>query len=259
MDLKNIIIDRVLDGIGEANNDILFRINQITNPSLNCTSESTDAVDALGIPITTFYRAKKAEFGAENALLDLDLAAEQFGTKKKVADAVNKIKTPKYEVITVEKGVTEYTLKKTPIEDLEYFYTLSGADSLGTKYTKGAAAAEHEFLYDSATATITIPSTISAGTQLFIKYTYESEVSNEIVNTAVNFPSAFKFTLRVLCCDACDPTVLRTAYIIFPNAKLSPDVDLNFTTDGTHNFTINCQTDYCDIEKRLFSIVVDED
>ena len=56
-DLNNFVIDRVVRGIavsqgdnaklGIAAGDVLFSINQITNPSLNCTSESTDAVDAL--------------------------------------------------------------------------------------------------------------------------------------------------------------------------------------------------------------------
>lgn len=258
MDFKNIIIDRVIDGIGEANGSILFRLNQITNPSLSCTSESTDAVDALGIPITTFYRAKTAEFSAENALLDLDLAAEQFGTKRVLASDTKTIVAPKYETITVEAGKVDYVLAETPTEDLAYFYTLSTADGLGDKFTKGAAASANEFAYDADTHTITIDASIPAGTRLFVKYDYNSTVANQVTNTAVDFPSAFKFTMRVLCCDVCDPTVMRVAYVIFPNAKLSPDVDMSFTTDGTHNFTINCQVDYCDPEKKLFYIVVDD-
>ncbi len=258
MDFKNIVIDRVIDGVAEAHNSILFRLNQITNPSLSCSSESTDAVDALGIPITTFYRAKSAEFSAENALLDLDLAAEQFGSKRQIASDTQTVIAPKYETITVETGKTAYVLAEIPVKPVEYFYSLSEADGLGDKYTKGAAAQGHEFLYDEDTHTITIAESVPAGTQLFVKYDYNSTTANSVVSTAVDFPSAFKFTLRVLCCDVCDPTTLHVAYIIFPNAKLSPDVELNFTTDGTHNFTINCQTDYCDREKKLFSIVVDK-
>ena len=63
-DLNNFVIDRVVRGIavsqgdnaklGIQAGDVLFSINQITNPSLNCTSESTDAVDALSVPIATF-------------------------------------------------------------------------------------------------------------------------------------------------------------------------------------------------------------
>lgn len=259
MEFKNIIIDRVIDGVAEAHNEILFRLNQITNPSLSCSSESTDAVDALGTPITTFYRAKTAEFSAENALFDLDLAAAQFGTTKVVADATNTVRTPKYETITVETGVTEYTLAEKPVEPITAIYVLTGADVLGQKYTKGVAATGKEFMYDESDYKITIPNDIEAGTVLWVKYEFESKTANSVVNTATNFPQAFKFTLRVLCCDACDPTTLRVAHVIFPNAKLSPDVELNFTTDGTHNFTINCQAEFCDKEKRLFYIVVDEE
>ena len=56
--------------LGISKGDVLFSINQITNPSLSCSSESTDAVDALNVPIATFYRAKNCEFSAENALFD---------------------------------------------------------------------------------------------------------------------------------------------------------------------------------------------
>lgn len=62
-DLNNFVIDRIVRGIAIAQDnkdtqalgvgagEILFSINQITNPSLSCTSESTDAVDALSVPI----------------------------------------------------------------------------------------------------------------------------------------------------------------------------------------------------------------
>ena len=66
------VIDRVTRGVALSQKDdsVLFSINQMQNVSLNCASESTDAVDALGTPIATFYRAKSAEFSAENAIFD---------------------------------------------------------------------------------------------------------------------------------------------------------------------------------------------
>ena len=55
-DLSNFVIDRVIRGMMVSNSDdsILWSINQITNPSLNVTTESADAVDALNTPIMTF-------------------------------------------------------------------------------------------------------------------------------------------------------------------------------------------------------------
>lgn len=49
------------------------------------------------------------------------------------------------------------------------------------------------------------------------------------------------------------------AYVIFNNAKLSPDFDWSIATDGTHPFSMKAQQDYCDKEKRLFSIVIPGD
>nr|DAQ11156.1 MAG TPA: hypothetical protein [Caudoviricetes sp.] len=44
------VIDRVIRGVALSQKDdsVLFSINQMQNVSLNCASESTDAVDALG-------------------------------------------------------------------------------------------------------------------------------------------------------------------------------------------------------------------
>ena len=87
-DINNFVIDRVIRGVALSQKDdsVLFSINQMQNVSLNCASESTDAVDALGTPIATFYRAKSAEFSAENAIFDMNLMATQLGTSKKVAE-----------------------------------------------------------------------------------------------------------------------------------------------------------------------------
>ena len=102
-DLNNFVIDRIIRGVALSQKDdsVLFSINQIQNASLNCASESTDAVDALGTPIATFYRAKTAEFSAENALFDMNLMATQLGTAKKVASAASKVTVPAMESFTV--------------------------------------------------------------------------------------------------------------------------------------------------------------
>lgn len=46
-DMNNFVIDRVVRGIALSQTDdsVMFALNQITNPSLSCSSESTDAVD----------------------------------------------------------------------------------------------------------------------------------------------------------------------------------------------------------------------
>lgn len=271
-DLNNFVIDRIVRGVALSQKDdsVLFSINQIQNASLNCASESADAVDALGTPIATFYRAKSAEFSAENALFDMSLMATQLGTKKKVAgkDGVSMIVVPAMESFTAVAG-GQYNLKHTPKSVIKEIYALNADSTFGSKYIAGSAPdAEHfaiaenviSILVNEDPATFGDPAKgIPVGTEMFVMYEYETENAVEVVNSATEFPVGCKFIMEVLGCDVCDQTNLVYAYVIFNNFKLSPDFDWSIATDGTHPFSGKAQQDYCDKEKRLFSIVIPGD
>lgn len=250
-DLNNFVIDRIVRGIavsqgdnaklGISAGDVLFAINQITNPSLSCTSESTDAVDALSVPIATFYRSKAAEFSAENALFDMNLLATQSGTKKKVASATNMIEAPCFETIDVEASKTAYTLGHTPMATPKV-YVLNGDGTLGEKVTIGSAAADKTIVISGKDVTLAAGG-YTEGAQLFFMYDYKADGTEgngavEVANTATNFPVGCKFIMEILGADVCDQTNLIYAYLIFPNAKLSPDFDWSIATDSTHPFSM---------------------
>ena len=248
-DLNNFVIDRIIRGVALSQKDdsVLFSINQIQNASLNCASESTDAVDALGTPIATFYRSKSAEFSAENALFDMNLMATQLGTTKKVASAGSKITVPAMESFTVVEGGT-YTLKHSPKVAPSEIYALNGDSTFGVKYTKATAASDVNF--SIADRTVTLPTLkekaedgLTVGTEMFVMYEYETENAVEVVNSATQFPVGCKFVMEVLGCDVCDQTNLIYAYVILNNAKLSPDFDWNIQTDSTHPFSMKAQQD----------------
>ena len=237
-DINNFVIDRIIRGVALSQEDdsVLFSINQIQNASLNCASESTDAVDAMGTPIATFYRAKTAEFSAENALFDMNLMATQLGTSKKVAGTededknIIKVIAPAMESFTV-KADGKYDLKHTPIAAPKEIYALNNDSTFGVKYSKEAAATDKAF--SIAGKTISLPTGVAAGTEMFVMYEYETENAVEVVNSAKNFPVGCKFVMEVLGCDVCDQTNLVYAYVVFNNAKLSPDFDWsnkNFAT-----------------------------
>lgn len=208
-DLNNFVIDRIIRGIALSQKDdsVLFSINQIQNASLNCASESTDAVDAMGTPIATFYRAKSAEFSAENALFDMNLMATQLGTTKTVASATSKVVTPAMESFTVEEG-GKYVLKHAPIAAPVEIYAINGDSTFGVKYAKETAASATTFAYVEADHSITLPTDLTVGTEMFVMYEYETENAVEVVNSAKNFPVGCKFVMEVLGCDVCDQTNL---------------------------------------------------
>ena len=256
VNLNNFIIDRVLRGVAQSQTDdsVLFAINQIQNPSLTCSSESTDAVDALGTPVATFYRSKTAEFSAENAIFDMNLLSVQVGANKKVADEKNKLTVPAFEKITIAKDQTTYTLKHTPKTAPGFCYLLNDDGTVGTKYTKADTAAADKFAI--STKTFTPPTGLSEGATLLVIYDYESTEGISVVNSAKKYPTGCKFTLEVLGCDVCDQTNLLFAYIIFPNFKLSPDFDWSIQTDGSHPFSGKAMQKYCEKENRLFEIII---
>ena len=216
-DLSNFVIDRVVRGIAVSQGDnvklginagdVLFSINQITNPSLSCTSESTDAVDALNVPIATFYRAKTAEFSAENALFDMNLLATQAGTTKKVASASSKIEAPCFQTIDISTG-TSYTLSHTPkTGTTPKVYVLNGDGTLGEKVEIDTTAAGKKIAIAGTTVTIVAGDAgYKEGEQLFFMYDYEADGTEgngavEVANSATNFPVGCKFIMEILGCD----------------------------------------------------------
>jgi hypothetical protein len=258
-DISNFVIDRVVRGIAVAQGDndklglkkgdVLFSINQIQEPSLNCASESTDAVDALNTPIATFYRAKSAEFSANNALFDMNLMATQVGTTKKTASTGAKITVPCFQTIDVTDG-TSYTLSHTPKANVTpKVYVLNGDGTLGEKVEIASSAAGKSIAVAGTTVTIVNgDGGYAAGDQIFFMYEYEADGSEgngavEVVNSATNFPVGCKFIMEILGCDVCDQTNLIYAYLVFNNAKLSPDFDWTISTDSNHPFSMKAMQD----------------
>lgn len=261
-DINNFVIDRVIRGIMTSTDDgsVMWSINQITDPSLSVTMETSEAVDAIGSRIATFNRGKAAEFSAQNSLFDLGLWAAQNGTEKEVASAENKIVAPIFETIEVPTNVTTpVTLKHTPTEIPKEIYQLKGDGTLGEKLIYGATAAAGKFTYDESTHAITFPAASTAGTQYFVQYEYESESAVAVTGNAVDFPKAGKFIMELLGTDVCNTTVLVHAYLVFPNAKLDGNVDVTFATDGNHPFTIQANQSYCDNQKVLFQLVIPDE
>jgi hypothetical protein len=262
--VNNFVIDHVLRGImTKKNGDYMWSINQISNPSLNVSlSDTAQAVDALGTPIVEFDRGRSAEFSAENSIFDLSLYAAQMGRGVEIAgEEVEGKKTvievPAFEEFEVD-GET-YVTKKAPIADLTKIYVLNQDGTLGKSYEVGTAS-DSAFAYDSETHTITLPTGLEKGTAMFVMYEYEAEENATAVTAdAINFPKAGVFTMEVLGTSVCDPDTLIHAFVKFPNAKLDGNVDYTFATDGTHPFTIKAMQEYCDREKKLFSIIIPEE
>ena len=249
INMNNFVIDRILRAVGKSKaGDVLFAINQVTNPSLSVTSETAEAVDALGSRIAVFNRAKSCEFSAENALFDMGLMAVQAGSKDGVIRGAVK-EVPAFD--SIEDG----NLAHTPVPaDAVKIYEVNGDGSFGAEVKKSAdGGTDGGFVLEGTTVT-----GLAEGKQYMAVYEYDATEAIAVVNSASEFPNACELILEVLGCDVCDQEKLIYAYLIFPNFKISPDFDWSIATDGTHPFSGMAMQNYCDTKKELYRLVIVE-
>lgn len=267
-DINNFVINRVNRGImlSTADSSVLWSLNQIESPSLSVTAETSDAVDAMGVPIMMFGRGKQAEFSGENSLLDLSLLAAQSGSTKKAAAVGATISVPVFEEFTWTSG-TDITISQTPVGtstlEVPFIYKLNGDGTVGKKYTAGAVAGAGTFKVVAATKKITPPTDAVAGERVLVIYNYAADGTANlgavaVSNKAKDFPTSGKFIMEVIGADVCNQSLKYKAFLVFYSATLMSDYNLDFTTEGKHPFTIRALQNYCDAEKKLFDLIVPE-
>ena len=273
---NELILDKVrsLTAHDLSNGEMLFRLTSLEDPSLNCTAEGEEVTDAVGALITTLYRAKKATFSASNSLLSLDLAAAQFGTKKEIASATNKIVTSTYETPTVDNGKVTLSNEATYTEEegvkkynIKYIYALVDG-GVATRYEAGAAVSEKQFvasegtksLEDGTDKTVTVIEVPTGVTgKVYVEYEYEAENANRIINKTSEFPEACSMKIYAYFRDKCNENLVYSGVIVANKAKLNPEsIELALTSTGKHAFEFQMMRDYCDEEAELFSIIVAE-
>ena len=266
MNINNFVIDRALSAtmFDKSTKEAIWRLTQIEDFSISNSAEDKTATDAQGATVAKFITAKSATMSGSNSFLDLSLGAAQMGTTKVVADGTHKVTVPGAETFTVKDASEgKITLAHVPVgiagHEINQIYAVNSDSSLGTKYKLNSAASATEFALNAASKEITIPTGLDPKTELIVFYDYESENAVSVTNKATKFPKAGYMVVEVLGCDICNTAQKYTAKIIAPNAMLSSNFDLSFTTDGKHPFEIECAQDYCDKEKKLYSIIVDED
>ena len=256
---NELILDRVRSMTFNdlSTGEMLFRLTQLEEPTLTCTSEGEEVTDALGSVITTLYRSKKATFSATNSLVSLDLAAAQYGTKKEVADTGKEIVTRTFETITIPDSATTVKLAHKPAnkDDVKFIYSIANGE-LGKSYTAGANASTTEFVV-AEDGTITLPTGLTG--KIYVEYEFKTENAVRIVNKASKFPEAAKVVIYAILRDACNENVVYSGVIVCPKAKFNPEsVELALTSTGKHAFELNMMKDYCEDDGDLFTIIVNE-
>ena len=271
--LGDLIIDRIVEGVGEVASgehagELLYRLTNLQEASINVTADSVDAVDGTGAVIKTFYRGKQGEFTATNSTLSLPVIEQMSGTEAKYASVNSAIEMPM--IITADK--------KTGIEvpGIMNSNDLAGSamtiHEVSTNGTLGEMVAQIKYGSDTAgLITYTAPATGKKGGTIalddsitgdlfIIKYNRTVTENGILVQNESNkFPTTHKLTLKVLIVDPCEPDIIRAAYIVCPSFQPSAEIDFTISTDATLDFSGVLQTSYCGKEKVLYQIYVCSD
>ena len=267
--INEFVIDKPLGGkMFSAAGDILWGVEDFKDPKLSASTETEDAVDALGTLIMQFDRSKKVEFSATKAGLSLDLIAARGGVDKITASGSATVYVPVWMETTVASSATTVTLAHTPYAEagasaIPYIWAINPGDKTRTtRYTlDDSTASATEFTL--STTTLTLPTGRTGDVTFLIPYWYASTGAagagaNEVQYAADQFPDVGKFVMEVLVYSKCDPQTKYYAWVIFPNAKLSCDIDVTLNATTTDDFKLTALPDYCSTTKTCFSIIVPE-
>lgn len=236
------------------------RYTQIEDPSLQTSADGTQVVDAMGAEIVTFYNAQQGTFSFTNSLHSLDLMASQFGAKKEVADADNKIIVPVSEVVTITNNVA--TLKYVPVgtagAEVKYAKVINENNTFGTTYSVASVAGDGVFVVDASTKTLTFPDGTTG--RVFVQYERESEAAVKVTKKTDGVPEVKTLVIHAIFHDPCNTNLVYSGVIYVPRAQINPEsVELNLTPDGKHSAEYRLQKPYCDENAKLFDVIVAED
>ena len=243
-------------------------INDVKDPSLKTSADSTVATDALGSTVATIYKAKKAQLTGSNAFFSLSLTAAQYGTSKKVASASAKLVTPKTEIITVGETAgtknTTITLAQTPYgkvagSEIPFIYIREANKSIGTSYAVATVASATNFSITGKVITLPTATEITSDTIIIVFYEYETASAISVANNANDIPKSGVAKMSCVFADPCDISKEYFGWIVSDNAQLTPESEIAFKTDGEHAFTIDFNKAYCSNDGTLFTIIIPEE
>lgn len=221
---------------------LAFWAEQITEPTLNFTSETEEIMDARNNVVMVLQNGRGATFGASNAFFNTSILAAQVGGK--VEDSTGAT-ISKFEMVTADdNGAANITY--TPAADsTPVVYELNTDGSFKT------ATASELTVTDKAITGAT------KGAKYLVVYDIEAPAGEKITALADAENELLDVTAEVLLRDLCSQEIYFA--FLFMRGKLSGEAEWGMARDGAHAFEITAMPAYCDAEKKLVDIVIVKD
>ncbi len=237
--------------------DPLYVLTQLSDATIDITSEATDVTDKDGNIVKRVYKSKQGTFQATNAFLNANILSAS-GAITDFASVDNKLQAPK--IIKVKRSdltVEVDNLVSGSVKVTQYF----GDGSLGKAYTLGTTASATEFAIAApasgeTVSTITLPTDEEA--DFFMIYCKrEFDEGAVIRNSSKEFPESVNMLLKVLYYNPCDKSEARPAYVEMPSFMVSPETSVSLSADSpTQSFNATLEIDYCSDTKDLYTLYV---
>lgn len=150
--LGDIIVKDILYAMASniTTGDPLYILTQLSEASINITSDSNDITDKDGNIVLRNYRSKSGEFQSTNAFINVNVLAAA-GASTDFAAVDNALISPK--IIKVKKSAGTAVLENVVAGTItvnQYF----GDGALGKSYENGLVASETEFAVTTGSTTI---------------------------------------------------------------------------------------------------------
>ena len=220
---------------------LAFWAEQITEPTLNFTSETEEIMDARNNVVMVLQNGRGATFGASNAFFNTSILAAQVGGK--VEDSTGAT-ISKFEMVTAGEGGT-VELAYTPVGDC-VVYELNTDGSFKTA---------------TASATVKVEDgTLTGGVKdgkYLVCYDITAPAGERVTALADAENELLDITAEVLLRDLCSQEIYFA--FLFMRGKLSGEAEWGMARDGAHAFEVTAMPAYCDAEKKLVDIVIVKD
>lgn len=249
--LGDFAIDRLICGVAESSEGILYSLHQLADATIDITAESQDVTDKDGNLVRRIYKSKAGTMTANNAMLNVNILNASSGSDIERAATDKAIAMPK--IITAKANTT------VTLEDY-----VDGTIRVVGVYPNGANTAPLE-QGDAATATaysitedgkVTLPSATGddAPNTYLIKYERNSTDGIKLANRTDKFPTAVELTLKAIYIDPCDKENVKPCYVVIPSFQPTPETNVALQTDTKLEYKGDLQMDYCGDEKGLYYI-----
>lgn len=248
--LGNHYIDEILYGVSEVNHTIQYTLDQLSDASIEISSDSTDITDKKGNIVRTVYRTKTGTFSATNALLHPAAMNAQSGSGIQYAgDGNAAVVMPKIIVGAAGAVLDIPDADKNTVELIGIYE--NGANGVSYDNT----SSQRYISGSDSNQKITLPDGGEGQpTQYLVKYDRSVTSGAKLTNTTKDFAPICQLTLMCAYAGICDEE-LRPCYVVIPRFAADPSMTLSLSADETTvDFSGNLNIAYCEGTSALYYI-----